>query len=165
LIYASFVFSFSLLHIRQTNSEQLLNSLCKFNLDFANEYNLNVKCTILFGLISLFVPLKEYITNSYRDLFISTLTIVAFYILKMLILNSFSLSKLFISLYRNRILTYYSGAFSITCNKCTLDNSSLKFTCTCIDYIRQDSVFMLNLSKYITFNSFYKTFLYNANNI
>jgi len=83
----------------------------------------------------------------------------------MLILNSFLLSKLFISPYKNRILIYYNKAFFTTCNKYILDNSSLKFTCIYINCIKQDSVFILNLSKYITFNSFYKTFLYNANNI
>ena len=83
----------------------------------------------------------------------------------MLILNSFSLSKLFISPYKNRILIYYNRAFSITCNKCTLDNNSLKFTCIYINCTKQDSIFMLNLSKYIIFDSFYKIFLYNANNI
>jgi hypothetical protein len=83
----------------------------------------------------------------------------------MLISNSFSLNKLFISPYKNRILIYYSKAFFITYNKCILNSSSLEFTCTCINCTRQDSVFILNLSKYITFDSFYKTFLYNTNNI
>ena len=69
----------------------------------------------------------------------------------MLILNSFLLSKLFISLYRNRILTYYSRGFSITCNKCILDSSSLKLTCTYINFTKQDSIFILNLNKYINY--------------
>jgi hypothetical protein len=83
----------------------------------------------------------------------------------MLILNSFLLSKLFISPYKNRILIYYSGAFFTTYNKYILNSNSLEFTYTYINCTRQDSVFILNLSKYITFNSFYKIFLYNANNI
>ena len=55
----------------------------------------------------------------------------------MLILNSFLLSKLFISLYRNRILIYHNRAFFITRNKYILDNSSLEFTYTYINNPRE----------------------------
>jgi hypothetical protein len=69
----------------------------------------------------------------------------------MLISNSFLLSKLFISPYKNRILIYYSRAFFTTCNKYMLDNISLEFTCAYIDCTRQDNISILNLSKYINY--------------
>ena len=69
----------------------------------------------------------------------------------MLILNSFSLSKLFISLYKNRILIYYSRGFFTSYNKYTLNSSSLKLTCTYINFTKQDSIFILNLNKYINY--------------
>jgi len=153
-IHTSFVFSFSPPRIRQTNSEQLPNSLCGFNLDSANEHTLDAQCTLGSGLINSVVPLEKCITNTCGDLSVSTSIAAAFYILRMLISNSFSLSKLFISPYRNWTLTYYSGAFSTTCNKCTLDGISLEFTCTCTDCTGQDSVSMLNLSKYINYIRF-----------
>ena len=150
-IHTSFVFSFSPPRIRQTNSEQLPNSLCGFNLDSANEHTLDAQCTLGSGLINSVVPLEKCITNTCGDLSVSTSIAAAFYILRMLISNSFSLSKLFISPYRNRILTYYNRGFSTSYNKYILNSSSLKLTCTYINYIKQNSIFILNLSKYINY--------------
>jgi len=59
--YTSLVLSFSPLQIRQTDSEQLPNDICGF--DLVNGHTLNAQCTLGTGLVSSFVPLEKCITN------------------------------------------------------------------------------------------------------